>query len=362
MKTYALNLQVHNQNNLMQTISKQTIEIDGAMGEGGGQVLRTALSLSICTGKPFHINNIRANRKKPGLQRQHLTAVHAARDISGAYIEGDEMGSIALRFNPNKVQSGNYYFAIGTAGSTTLVLQTVLYPLLLADGDSHLILNGGTHNLLAPPFDFLDKVFLPILKRMGAQVTITLERYGFYPRGGGQLKVHITPTPHLNSLHLRERGQILTCRAKALVTGIPEQVAQRELQRVSKKLKWKKECLELCPLPSDQGPGNVLLLEIQSEHITEIFTGFAQRGVRAEAVADGAIKMAKDYLAAEAPVSEYLADQLLIPLALAGKGEFTTLTPSHHTLTNIEVIQHFLPISIAQTQLKENVWVIKVKN
>jgi RNA 3'-terminal phosphate cyclase (ATP) len=343
----------------MQTSQHHYIEIDGAMGEGGGQVLRTALSLSICTGKPFRITQIRANRKKPGLQRQHLTATRAARDISGAYIEGDEIGSMELSFIPYQVQSGHYFFAVGTAGSTTLVLQTVLYPLLLATGESHLILKGGTHNLLAPTYDFLTRVFLPILNRMGAQVTVTLERYGFYPAGGGQLKVHIIPVQHLKGIRLMERGNIIARQAKALITGIPEHVAQRELQRVAKKLKWSKECLHYCPLPSDQGPGNVLLLEIQSEHITEIFTGFAQRGVRAEAVADGAIKMAKEYLAAEVPVSEHLADQLLIPLALAGEGEFTTLTPSRHTLTNIEVIQRFLSVPITQTQQKDNVWVIR---
>jgi len=338
------------------------IEIDGAMGEGGGQVLRTALALSIYTGKPFHIRRIRAGRKKPGLQRQHLTAVHAARDISGAQVDGDGIGSSMLSFTPSGVYPGHYHFSVGTAGSTTLVLQTVLYPLLLAEGDSHLTLTGGTHNMLAPPYDFLAQTFLPIINQMGPQVTATIDRYGFYPRGGGQFTIQISPTPHLKGIYLKERGKIKACQAKALITGIPDHVAYRELERVEKKLKWSKDSLHYCPLPSDQGPGNVLLLEIQSEQITEIFTGFAKRGIRAAAVADEAIKMAKAYLAADVPVSEYLADQLLLPLALAGKGEFITLTPSLHTLTNIEVIRTFLPISIQSTQLNEHAWLIRVEN
>ena len=324
-------------NKIMETSTD--IKIDGAMGEGGGQILRSALALSICTGKSFQINRIRAGRKKPGLARQHLTAVRAARDISGAQIAGDEIGSTTLSFKPGDIYSGNYHFAIGTAGSTTLVLQTVLYPLLLAAGESRITLTGGTHNIHAPPFDFLAQAFLPILNSMGPQVKLNLERYGFFPRGGGQLTVHIRPTPKLKSINLMERGTIQAYQARALITSIPEHVAQRELDRVGKKMKWSKDCLHHCPLPANQGPGNVLLLEVKSKQITEIFTGFAQRGIRAESVADGVIKKAKDYIKADVAVGEYLADQLLLPLALAGEGEFSTLTPSVHTLTNIEVIK-----------------------
>jgi len=336
------------------------IEIDGAMGEGGGQVLRTSLALSICTGKPFCIRRIRAGRKKPGLQRQHLTAVHAARDISGAQIDGDGIGSSTLRFKPSGIYPGRYHFSIGTAGSTTLVLQTVLYPLLLAEEPSHLTLVGGTHNIFAPPYDFLAQAFLPIINRMGPEIVATIERYGFVPRGGGQLTIEIKPSSRLNGMSLIKRGELITKQAKALITGIPEDVAHRELERVAKKLKWSEHCLHFCPLPSDQGPGNVLLLEVHSEHVTEVFTAFAQRGVRAEFVADEAIKMAQAYLASEVAVSEYLADQLLLPLALAGVGEFTTLKPSEHTLTNIEVIKKFLPISMTTTQQKKDVWLINV--
>jgi len=236
----------------------------------------------------------------------------------------------------------------------------VLYPLLLAQEESHLTLVGGTHNIFAPPYDFLAQAFLPIINRMGPQIVATIERYGFVPRGGGQLTIQIKPASRLNGMSLTKRGNLITRQAKALITGIPEHVAHRELEHVAKKLKWPEHCLHFCPLSSDQGPGNVLLLEIHSEHVTEVFTAFAQRGVRAEIVADEAIKMAQAYLASVVPVSEYLADQLLLPLALAGEGEFTTLKPSQHTLTNIEVIKKFLPISMTTTPLKKDVWLIDV--
>jgi RNA 3'-terminal phosphate cyclase (ATP) len=338
--------------------SSQTI--NGAMGEGGGQVLRTSLALSVCTGQPFRIANIRARRKNSGLQHQHLAAVRAARDISDAQVEGDEIGSNTLSFVPGAVKPGNYHFAIGTAGSTTLLLQAILYPLLLAEAESNLVLSGGTHNIHAPPYDFLAQTFLPVLNRMGPKVTTSIDRYGFYPRGNGQVTIHITPAPRLKGINLLQRGKILTQQAKALITGIPEHVAQRELRQVEKKLGWGNDCLHNCQLPSEYGPGNALLLKIQSEHITEVFTGFAQRGVKAEAVANSAIKMVQAYLAADVPVGEYLADQLLLPLALAGTGEFTTFALSEHTLTNIDVIQMFIPLPISQNQIGPNKWVIRV--
>jgi RNA 3'-terminal phosphate cyclase (ATP) len=344
----------------MNSTSPIALEIDGAMGEGGGQVLRSALTLSICTGKAFRITRIRAARKKPGLQRQHLTAVRAARDICGAQVTGDEIGSTTLTFFPSEVHGGHYHFAIGSAGSTTLVLQTILYPLLLTATESHLTLTGGTHNPLAPSFDFLAYAWLPLLHRMGATVKITLDRHGFYPAGGGQLRVHITPTHSLQGLQLVERGQTVAYQASSLISNLPLSIAQRELQRVASKLGWSPNCLQQHTLPAQLGPANVLLLQVQSEHVTEVFTGFGQRGIRAEAVADQVIAEVQNYLTANVPVGEYLADQLLLPLTLAGEGELITLEPSQHTLTNIEVIRRFLAIAITLTQLQPNVWLIKV--
>ncbi len=342
------------------SISSSYLDLDGAMGEGGGQVLRTALALAVCTGQSFHIIKIRAARKKPGLQQQHLTAVRAATKISQAQVEGANLGSTELTFRPGEVRPGNYQFAMSTAGSTTLVLQTILYPLLLASGPSQLTLEGGTHNPLAPPVDFITQTFLPILNQLGPQVSAQLTRYGFYPKGGGQLTVDLVPTAHFKPLVLMERGKLVARQAKAIVAGIPDHVAHRELQRVADKLKWPAECLVPDILPAVQGPGNVLLLQLRYEHVTEIFTSFGERRLPAESVADKAIQRLQQYLAAEVPVGEYLADQLLIPLALAGKGEFLTVAPSTHTLTNIEVIKTFLPVPITVTKGPEKGWIIKI--
>jgi RNA 3'-terminal phosphate cyclase (ATP) len=184
------------------------IHIDGSIGEGGGQILRSALGLSMATRQPFRIENIRAARAKPGLLRQHLTAVNAAVTICSATVEGNAISSRALSFEPGKVAPGDFTFSIGSAGSTMLVLQTVLPALLVAEGPTRLVLEGGTHNPFAPPMDFLEKVFLPLISRMGPQVTVVLERAGFYPAGGGRAVVHIEPVVKLQPLHLRERGAI----------------------------------------------------------------------------------------------------------------------------------------------------------
>ncbi len=190
------------------------ISIDGSHGEGGGQILRTALSLSAVTGKPFAIENIRARRSKPGLMRQHLTAVKAAAAICGAKADGAEVGSTRLRFEPGSLKAGEYAFNIGSAGSTSLVLQTVLPPLALADGASRVTLQGGTHNTGAPPFEFLDRAFLPLIRRIGFNADVELRRFGFYPAGGGEVRVEIQAPSTLEPLVIDERGAALLEKAK----------------------------------------------------------------------------------------------------------------------------------------------------
>jgi RNA 3'-terminal phosphate cyclase (ATP) len=176
----------------------QVIEIDGSFGEGGGQILRSSLALAIVTGQPVRLSNIRAGRRKPGLMRQHLTAVNAAAAICGATVDGERIGATELTFTPGAVRAGEYQFSIGTAGSTTLVLQTVLLPLLTAGGPSRIVLEGGTHNPFAPPFDFLERAYLPLINRMGPNVRATLERPGFYPAGGGRIAIEIEPATGLH--------------------------------------------------------------------------------------------------------------------------------------------------------------------
>lgn len=337
------------------------ILIDGSYGEGGGQILRTALGLSLVTGKPFRIERIRAGRKSPGLLRQHLTAVKAATEIGRAEAVGAHLGSSELTFTPGEVVPGEYSFAIGTAGSTSLVLQAVLPALLSAAGPSVISLEGGTHNPFAPPFDFLDKAFLPLLNRMGVQIKAELECPGFYPAGGGRVRFTIHPAERLAPLELRERGEIRARRAKALIANLPYSIAERELAVIGKKLSWPPECLQPEGLRNSRSPGNAVSIEIESEHVTEVFTGFGERGVLAETVAERAAKEARRYLASEAAVDEYLADQLLIPLALAGGGAFTTGPLSKHASTNIEVIHKFLDIRISATAIANRLWLVEIK-
>lgn len=320
------------------------LTIDGSIGEGGGQVLRSSLALAMITGTPVHLVNIRAGRPKPGLQRQHLTSVEASATVSGATMRGAAIGSRELTFQPGAVQTGEYHFAVGTAGSASLVLQTVLPPLLIANASSRLTLEGGTHNSHAPPFDFLERSFLPLMNRMGPCVVVKLDRHGFYPRGGGRLHVDISPATDLAPLHLDEGGDVCCIRATAVISGLPRHIAERELKLVRTALDLNPDALTIRELPPDQGPGNVLLIEIENEHVTEIITSFGSRGVRAESVAHSAITAAKHYLTANVPVGEHLADQLLLPLALARGGSFVTMPLSRHCTTNIEVIEMFLPV------------------
>jgi RNA 3'-terminal phosphate cyclase (ATP) len=336
------------------------LSIDGSYGEGGGQIIRTSLALSLITGQPFRVYNVRARRDKPGLQRQHLTAVTAAAAIGTAQAEGAHLGSKEFSFEPGAIQPGEYKFTIGTAGSTMLVLQAVLPPLMLADAPSLLLFEGGTHNIKAPPFEFIQKSFLPLVNKTGPNVTVELQRYGFYPPGGGRFNVYIEPAQELRRLDLVERGAVLSRRARALCVNVPAHIGERELAVASEQLGLVSDQLDLEVSDNAISGGNVFTIGIESENLTEVFTGVGERGVRAEQIASRVVREAQAYLASGAPVGEHLADQLLIPMALAGGGSYTTVTPTPHTTTNIEVVKKFLPVEITTTLLAEDIWKIEV--
>jgi len=326
------------------------LTIDGSQGEGGGQIVRSSLALSLVTGKPVTIERVRAGRRKPGLRRQHLKALQAARKISKAKVDGAEIGSSRIVFRPGKVKAGDYSFRISTAGSTTLVLQTVLPALMIADGVSTITLEGGTHNPFAPPYDFLAKAYLPLLARMGPQVKTDLERPGFYPAGGGKFTVEIDPVEKLSRLELVERGEIAARRVRALVANLPGHIAERECRAIAEKTGWNQSCFEIHEVAGSPGPGNAVMIEFRSSNITELFTGFGQRGVRAEKVATRVLDSALRYANADVPVGENLADQLLLPLGIGAYqeagGVFRTLALSQHSLTHIQVLKAFLDIKI----------------
>ncbi|MFB9245969.1 RNA 3'-terminal phosphate cyclase [Massilia antarctica] len=322
------------------------IELDGAVGEGGGQILRSALTLSMITGQAFCIKNIRAGRKKPGLLRQHLVAVQAATQISDATVTGAQLGSQTLVFAPKAIKGGDYQFAIGSAGSCTLVLQTVMLALLHADGPSTVRVSGGTHNPMAPPAQFLQRAYIPLLRKMGADIDIELLRSGFYPAGGGCVVATIAPCPQLRQLTLMERGARVEGYAEGIVAGLPASIALRELECVGLGMNWTGDQLRMRGLPGEQGPGNALLITLEYEHATEVFCAFGEKMVRAETVAKDAMHEARRYIASQAAVGEHLADQLMLPMALAGGGSFTADVISQHAITNAEVIGRFLPVAI----------------
>lgn len=336
------------------------LTIDGSFGEGGGQIIRSSLALSLITGKPFRIYNVRARRDKPGLKPQHLTAVRAAAEIGAASVEGAAVGSSDFTFIPGEVSAGQYHFNIGTAGATMLVLQTILPPLMIADEPSVITLEGGTHNKHAPPFDFLQKAFLPLVNRTGPHVSLELERYGFYPPGGGRINVHIEPRSEPRRLEITERGAILDRCARALVVKLPTSIAERELRVIREYLGLTDDELRVETSENAVSPGNVVMIEIRSEQLTELFTSVGERGVRAEEVAERAALEAASYLETGAPVGEHLADQLLIPVALAGGGSYITGKPSLHTTTNIEIIQKFLDVEIRLAPVNDKTWRIEI--
>jgi RNA 3'-terminal phosphate cyclase (ATP) len=293
--------------------------------------------------------------------RQHLTAVEAATAVGRAEVEGAGIGSQFLAFAPKGINAGKYRFAVGTAGSCTLVLQTVLPALLTAEAPSEVVLEGGTHNPYAPPFDFLARAFLPLVGRMGPKVSADLHRPGFYPAGGGKFTVSIEPASGLKRIDLPERGVVREHAARAMIARLPRQIGERELKVVRERLGWSEACCHVEEAGSSPGPGNILCVEIESEYCTEVFTGFGELGVSAEKVAKDTVRQVEEYLSADVPVGHYLADQLLLPMALAGGGSFRTLAPTAHLTTNAEVIRLFLPVEVEMQQRAPNDWEVRVE-
>jgi RNA 3'-terminal phosphate cyclase (ATP) len=320
------------------------VDIDGSRGEGGGQILRTSLSLAILTGRKLRMKRIRAGRKQPGLQRQHLACVRAATQLCGATVSDVDVGSQDLVFAPGTEWPSELRIDIGSAGSTTLVLQTILLPALRAPHPIRAVITGGTHNPLCPPFEFLDRVFLPHLRAMGAEVTLTLEKIGVMPEGGGRVVMETKPST-LRPIEILEAGRVVARRATAIVARLPRHIAERELACAQERLDSPR--CDVIELP-DAGPHNLFMCEVELESgARELCTSHGRKGYPAEDVADDALDELEDFLEAGVPVGEHLADQLLLPMAIAGGGRYRTLAPlSAHATTNIETIGAFLDLPI----------------
>jgi RNA 3'-terminal phosphate cyclase (ATP) len=346
----------------MQYTASNFITVDGAQGEGGGQVLRTALTLSILTQQNIELINIRAGRKKTGLLRQHLTCVLAAQEICEATTEGVELGSTRIRFSPGKVKPGNFHFAIGTAGSTVLVCQTILPVLALAMKSSTVTFEGGTHNGMSPSLSFLEQSFLPILTSMGVNCEIQTSALGFYPAGGGKWQIAIEPVKSLKPVHFTKAGSefakdIKNCSLNALVNLLPTTIGEREIVTAKKILNWQKASSQVQNVVTP-GPGNSFQLSIDSKTHCSVFEVVGEQGISAESVAKRAAGRVNKFIYAQAAVEEHLADQLLLLMALAGSGSFTTTKPSLHTTTNIDVIKQMLGKEIMVKQLTDTLWAV----
>lgn len=333
----------------------QPLRIDGGYGEGGGQILRTALALSSLTKRPIEIYDIRRGRKKPGLQPQHLTSVLAAQKISSADILGAELGSKTLRFAPKAPQGGVYSFNVsekkGSAGSVSLILQAILLPLLFAEAESNIEIIGGTHVPWSPPFHYLDHIFLPIVKRMGLDIKLKLERWGFYPKGGGIVRGEVSPVS-LSPIDLKERGGLKKIWGVSAVSNLPISIAERQRDAASKILKengFRPE-IDIVDAPSI-GQGTFLLIVVEFENSIAGFSSLGQKGKRAEEVGEEATKTFLDFYRSGASVDPHLADQILPFLALAhtngeakGGSVLTTSRISRHLLTNVWLIEQFIPV------------------
>jgi len=338
--------------------SANVIEIDGSFGEGGGQILRTALALSCITGKPFRLFNVRAKRDKPGLRPQHTRCVTAAAAISDAKTRGATVGSSEIEFAPGALRPGDYRFDIGTAGSTCLVLQTVFYPLAFAGGESSVTIIGGTHNPFAPCYHYLEQQWGVFMRRLGFELELHMGRAGFFPLGGGEIRARIRPVgpatvprlpaPGLNPLTLEDRGALRGIRGLSAVANLDRGIAERQKKQASRRLAGKdlRHEIELRDLASI-GKGTILLLAAEFEHSQACYFGLGEIRKRAERVADEACDGLFHLLKGDGVVDEYLADQLVVPLALAaGESRFTTPIVTQHLLTNVAVVRRFVPVDV----------------
>ena len=325
---------------------KNIFHIDGSQGEGGGQIVRTALALAALLQKDVKISNIRANRKRPGLRPQHLVAVRALSEITQAETEGAHENSRQLFFAPRSIKRGDYRFVIKTAGSTSLVLMAILPPLLFAKGPSRITIEGGTHVPFSPPYHYLEAVFCPALLAMGGRVEIGLEKWGMYPEGGGAVNIRISPCQGLRAVQLTGRGRLLNLELLVALANLPLHIARREREQVEKIMgKNGFEVKSGFVSVSSPGRGNVVFLKGVFERTAAGFSALGRKGKPAEKVAEEVCREWLAFIHTEAAIDPHLADQLLVYMALAkGKSALRTTGMTSHLLTNIGIIERFLPV------------------
>ncbi|MEO2088313.1 MAG: RNA 3'-terminal phosphate cyclase [Gemmataceae bacterium] len=320
------------------------IEIDGSEGEGGGQILRSALALSMLTGKPFKLINIRARRPKPGLAPQHLACVRAAANICSGQYKGGTIGSSVVVFEPGECKSGQYFLGVNTAGATPLILHTVYLPLALRGaGESRLTITGGTHVKAAPCYHYLETTWAGFLRKMGIEIDLEMARPGFYPRGGGEIRATIRPCAEVRPLHLTTCPELTTAGGFGSVADLPESVGKNMARRLTHKLKMAGVESHIPQETWANGPGAVAGVLFRQAPVPPLFFALGERGKPAEAVADEAVEQAIAFKESGCPVDPHAADQILLPLAFAAApSEYRTSEVTQHLLTNIETVKRFV--------------------
>lgn len=326
------------------------LEIDGNYGEGGGQILRSALSLSAILQRPIRIHNIRAGRKKPGLAAQHLTCVNAVAAITNAEVIGGELGAQTLTFQPQEIRGGNYTFDVAdirpSAGALSLVFQSVTLPLSYAKTSSTVTLRGGTHVPWSPTVHYLREIFIPTAAQFGFEGSIRLTGWGWYPKGGGEAIATVQPTADWRGAQLGHRGKLQVISGVSAASNLPEHILNRQHSQIQKRLARFNSPINVeCVTGKSIGQGTLVFVKAEFENVCAGFSALGARGKRAERVADEAYQALADFLASNAAIDPYLADQLILPMTLAkGESRFTTSRITRHLTTNIWLVQQFLPV------------------
>ena len=336
------------------------LTIDGSMGHGGDETFYTALALCLATGRAMRLEKIRLQKHHPGLLRQHLIALDAVATVSGGTVQGAQIGATEVTVEPGEIKPGKYNFKLSTARGVTWLLQTLLPALCTASGPSEILFEGGTHSPGAPILEEMTESLLPQLLKMGPEVEIERQRYGFHPAAGGRVVVKISPVADgLTPLHLHERGELLKKRAVALIANLDDAIGRRELDTLSEKMTWSEDELELVKAKGPRGPGNAVYIKLISQNVTEDFGSVGERGVRAEAIAERVASLAREYLAAGVPASHHLTRRLLVLAALAGGGAITTVQPDRQTQSTVELVGQFTDAEVAMANIRGQ-WQIEI--
>lgn len=339
--------------------SREPVVLDGSEGEGGGQILRSALSMSLITGRPFVIQNIRARRKPAGLRPQHLACVRGAEAISGGRSQGAAMGASELSFEPAPVKPGSYLLEVGTAGSTPLLFQCLYFPLALAGG-GELTLRGGTHLPHSPSYHYLAWIWLPVVNAYGLRAELHLKRAGFYPRGDGEFRAVIPARqPPPLKVELPARGTLQEMEVTSFVAGLPLDIAERQASSAVQALREQGiySDAENMPMPTSGSPGTAVLIRAAFEHTIAGFSALGERGKPAEQVGQEAARQVAAFMESAGALEEHVGDQILLPAALLAAGRlgeakpgttrYTTSVVTAHLTTNAQVLERFLPVKIS---------------